>query len=98
METVLEYGNCKLNFVILENFLAIINQYNDFMCLTYPTSLFSFGNLFSATERIGDPLVPYVNMKYTGSEEVGPALSTMRARSSAERKNRNPEIFDGETM
>ena len=68
------------------------------MCLTYPTSLFSFGNLFSATERIGDPLVPYVNMKYTGSEEVGPALSTMRARSSAERKNRNPEIFDGETM
>ena len=60
---------------------------------------FSFGNLFSATERIGDPLVPYVNMKYTGSdEEVGPALSTMRARSSAERKNRNTDIFDGETM
>ena len=58
----------------------------------------SFGNLFSATERIGDPLVPYVNMKYTGSEEVGPALSTMRARSSAERKNRNTDIFDGETM
>ena len=58
----------------------------------------SFGNLFSATERIGDPLVPYVNMKYTGSEEVGPALSTMRARSSAERKNRTTDIFDGETM
>merc|ERR1719412_1667913 len=57
-----------------------------------------FGNLFSATERIGDPLVPYVNMKYTGSKEVGPALSTMRARSSAERKNRNTDIFDGETM
>ena len=62
---------------------------------------FSFGNLFSGTEtRSGgsnspDALGPYVNMKYdsptggpggSGEGEVGPALSAMRAKSSAERK------------
>jgi hypothetical protein len=53
---------------------------------------------------MGDPMGPYVNLKYTGSspeaaEAVTPALSTMRARSSAERKSRaNPDVFDGDTM
>ena len=61
---------------------------------------FSFGNLFSGNERSSggnspDALGPYVNMKYdspsgaqggSGEGEVGPALSTMRAKSSAERK------------
>ena len=51
---------------------------------------------------MGDPMGPY--LKYTGSspeaaESVTPALSTMRARSSAERKSRtNPDVFDGDNL
>ena len=99
MELEPEYGNCKNQLFRIS--LSMFNNNLDFshFCNNLFSCYFSFGNLFSATERIGDPLVPYVNMKYTGSdEEVGPALSTMRARSSAERKNRNTDIFDGETM
>ena len=64
----------------------------------------SFGSLFSGSERMGDPMGPYVNLKYTGSspdaaESVTPALSTMRARSSAERKTRsNSDVFDGDNL
>ena len=54
----------------------------------------SFGSLFSSGNGSGssggDPLGPYVNMKYTDGEggegEVGPALSAMRARSVADRR------------
>ena len=99
MELEQEYGNCKNQLFDISlsmfNSNPNLSHFSNNLFLCY----FSFGNLFSATERIGDPLVPYVNMKYTGSdEEVGPALSTMRARSSAERKNRNTDVFDGETM
>ena len=101
MELEPEYGNCKnqLFRISLSMLSSNSNPSLPHFCNNLFECYFSFGNLFSATERIGDPLVPYVNMKYTGSdEEVGPALSTMRARSSAERKNRNTDIFDGETM
>merc|ERR1719150_1435130 len=54
-----------------------------------------FSNLFSGTERPSDPNHPYLNMKYSGSDEnVGPALSNMRSRSSAERKGRGADLFD----
>ena len=63
------------------------------------TISFSFSNLFSGTERPSDPNHPYLNMKYSGSDEnVGPALSNMRSRSSAERKGRGADMFDGESM
>ena len=64
----------------------------------------SFGSLFSGNERMGDPMGPYATIKYSGSspeasEAVTPALSTMRARSSAERKSRNTtDVFDGDTL
>eukprot|EP00092_Neocalanus_flemingeri_P006601 GFUD01007120.1.p1 GENE.GFUD01007120.1~~GFUD01007120.1.p1 ORF type:complete len:1310 (-),score=286.71 GFUD01007120.1:411-4340(-) len=58
-----------------------------------------FSNLFSGTERPSDPNHPYLNMKYSGSDEnVGPALSNMRSRSSAERKGRGTDLFDGESI
>lgn len=58
-----------------------------------------FSNLFSGTDRPSDPNHPYLNMKYSGSDEnVGPALSNMRSRSSAERKGRGADLFDGESM
>ncbi|XP_059079883.1 JNK-interacting protein 3-like isoform X4 [Tigriopus californicus] len=59
-----------------------------------------FGNLFSGTERTGDPMGPYVNMKYgeTSEESSGSTLSTMRAKSSAERKARGVDLFDGDTI
>jgi len=58
-----------------------------------------FSNLFSGTERPSDPNHPYLNMKYSGSDEnVGPALSNMRSRSSAERKGRGTDLFDGESL
>lgn len=43
---------------------------------------------------------PYVNMKYgeTSEESSGSALSAMRAKSSAERKARGVDLFDGDTM
>ena len=53
---------------------------------------------------MGDPMGPYATIKYAGSspeasEAVTPALSTMRARSSAERKSRNTtDVFDGDTL
>lgn len=61
----------------------------------------SFDSLFSSSDR--DPTSP-VYAKFrgggdNGSEDVGPALSTMRARSSAERRSRAAiDFFDGETM
>jgi hypothetical protein len=62
----------------------------------------SFGNLFSGHDRLGDTMGPYVNMKFSGSspeaaEAVTPALTTMRARSSADRKTR-ADVFDGDTL
>jgi len=58
-----------------------------------------FSNLFSGTDRPSDPNHPYLNMKYSGSDEnVGPALSNMRSRSSAERKGRGADLFDGESI
>ena len=44
-----------------------------------------------------------VNMKYSSSGEeeggaVGPALSTMRAKSSEQRKSRGMDLFDGDSM
>merc|ERR1711892_496913 len=58
-----------------------------------------FSNLFSGTDRPSDPNHPYLNMKYSGSDEnVGPALSNMRNRSSAERKGRGADLFDGESI
>jgi hypothetical protein len=53
---------------------------------------------------MGDPMGPYVNLKYSGTspdaaESVTPALSTMRARSSAERKSRSTsDVFDGDNL
>jgi len=64
----------------------------------------SFGNLFSGNDRIGDTMGPYVNMKFSGSspetaEAVTPALTTMRARSNADRKSRAiTDVFDGDTL
>ena len=62
-----------------------------------------FGNLFSGNERPigGEAMLPYVNMKYgaEGGGEVGPAIDTMRAKSSAERKAlTRTDIFDGDTL
>merc|ERR1711892_499415 len=59
-----------------------------------------FSNLFSGTDRPSDPLNPYLNMKYSGGEDnVGAgALTSMRSRSSAERKGRGIDIFDGDTL
>merc|ERR1719370_1564187 len=63
-----------------------------------------FSNLFSGTDRPNDPLNPYLNMKYPGSEEeASPALMTMRKQSSADRRARagpaaGTELFDGETI
>merc|ERR1711892_299450 len=58
-----------------------------------------FSNLFSGTDRPSDPNHPYLNMKYSGSDEnVGPALSNMRNRSGAERKGRGADLFDGESI
>jgi len=63
-----------------------------------------FSNLFSGTDRPNDPLNPYLNMKYPGSEEeASPALMTMRKQSSADRRARagpaaGAELFDGETI
>jgi len=59
-----------------------------------------FSNLFSGAERPNDPLSPYLNMKYSNSDEnLGP-LSTMRNRSSAERKavTRGTDLFDGDAV
>ncbi len=79
-----------------------------------------FGNLFSGPSTgtaapLSSPSAagPQVNMRFSsaattpsGEVEVGPAISAMRARSSAERRgggggggsNRNSDIFDGDTM
>eukprot|EP00095_Tigriopus_kingsejongensis_P005190 maker-scaffold321_size207582-snap-gene-1.30 protein:Tk05190 transcript:maker-scaffold321_size207582-snap-gene-1.30-mRNA-1 annotation:"c-jun-amino-terminal kinase-interacting protein 3" len=62
-----------------------------------------FGSLFSGNERTGDPMGPYVNMKYGGQsggddEPSGSALSAMRAKSNAERRARGSDIFDGENI
>ena len=59
-----------------------------------------FGSLFGAPERLGDPLGPYVSNKYGDAhgEDASPALTTMRARSTAERKSRQNDVFDGDTM
>merc|ERR1719264_1354774 len=63
-----------------------------------------FSNLFSGTDRPNDPLNPYLNMKYSGSEEdASPALMTMRKQSTADRRARagataGTELFDGETI
>ena len=65
-----------------------------------------FGSLFGAPERLGDPLGPYVSSKSSGGGGGGsegesgaaPALTTMRARSSAERRARHADVFDGDTM
>ena len=58
---------------------------------------YSFGNLFSATERIGDPMAPIVNMKYTGAaEEATPALT--RDRKALKSPTSTNDVFDGDTL
>merc|ERR1719500_2559384 len=37
-----------------------------------------FGSLFSGGERLGDPMAPIVNLKYSGAEEVTPAIAKER--------------------
>merc|ERR1719273_2658497 len=55
-----------------------------------------FGNLFSGTERLGDPMAPIVNMKYTGSaEEATPALTRERKALKSPTTN---DVFDGDTL
>ena len=57
---------------------------------------FSFGNLFSGTERLGDPMAPIVNMKYSGAaEEATPALTRERKALKSPTTN---DVFDGDTL
>ena len=80
-------GNCKQIIVF---FLILIFSWN------YQPAVFSFGSLFSGTERLGDPMAPIVNMKYTGSaEEATPALTRER---KALKSPTNPDAFDGDTL
>ena len=77
-------------FLISRNFLYKIKSHRK-------TSFYSFGNLFSATERIGDPMAPIVNMKYTGAaEEATPALT--RDRKALKSPNSTNDVFDGDTL
>jgi len=87
---------------VLPSPAATVARLSDLILFFFTDS--SFGSLFSGAERMGDPMGPYVNLKYSGSspdaaESVTPALSTMRARSSAERKTRsNSDVFDGDNL
>ena len=77
-------------FLISRNFLYKIKSHRK-------TSFYSFGNLFSATERIGDPMAPIVNMKYTGAaEEATPALT--RDRKALKSPTSTNDVFDGDTL
>ena len=57
-------------------------------------SIFSFGSLFSGGERLGDPMAPIVNLKYSGAEEVTPAIA--KERKSI--RSPNNDVFDGDTL
>ena len=54
----------------------------------------SFGSLFSGGERLGDPMGPIVNLKYSGAEEVTPALTKERKAI----RSPNNDVFDGDTL
>ena len=65
--------------------------------------VFSFSNLFSGTDRPSDAMSPYVNIKYSGSEEqVSPGVRTSRdardSNSSPGRQGRGGELFDGDSL
>lgn len=53
-----------------------------------------FGSLFSGGERLGDPMAPIVNLKYSGAEEVTPAIA--KERKSI--RSPNNDVFDGDTL
>ena len=65
-----------------------------FLHTLYCLLIFSFGSLFSGGERLGDPMGPMVNLKYSGAEEVTPALSKERKAI----RSPNNDVFDGDTL
>ena len=58
---------------------------------------FSFGSLFSGGDRLGDPMAPIVNLKYSGAEEVNPALAKDRKALRSPNSSNN-DVFDGDTL
>ena len=63
--------------------------------LTIFFSLYSFSGLFGGGERMGDPMAPIVNLKYSGAEEVTPALGQ---RPKALKSPSQNDVFDGDTL
>ena len=64
-------------------------QFDDFFFLC------SFSGLFGGGERMGDPMAPIVNLKYSGAEEVTPALGQ---RPKALKSPSQNDVFDGDTL